>query len=179
MEHINKVFIATSIDGFIADKKGGIDFLHSVSNPENNDMGYSDFMSDIDAIIMGRNTFEIVNGFDMEWPYNVPVFVLSQTMNSIPEDLSSKVQLVKGKLSDILNYIHNTGAKKLYIDGGKTIQSFLKEDLIDEMTITIIPIVLGAGVPLFNGGEEMQFKCVSSNHLIGQVAQHKYIRLRG
>ncbi|MFZ9028067.1 MAG: dihydrofolate reductase family protein [Crocinitomicaceae bacterium] len=175
---MNKVFIATSIDGYIADKDGGIDFLHSVPNPTNDDLGYSDFMSDVDAIVMGRNTFDVVHGFDIDWPYTVPVFVLSERMNSVPEELQEKVKLVKGPLKEVLANIHKKGAKQLYIDGGKTIQSFLREDLIDEMTITIIPTILGDGVPLFEDLNELKFKCTDSKHLIGKVAQHTYKRTR-
>ena len=175
---MNKVFIATSIDGYIADKDGEIDFLHSVPNPTNDDLGYSDFMSNIDAIVMGRNTFEVVRGFDIEWPYSVPVFVLSERMKTVPDELKEKVKLVTGPLKEVLTVIHNTGAKQLYIDGGKTIQSFLRDDLIDEMTITIIPMLLGSGVRLFEDIDELKFKCTDSKYLIGQIAQHTYVRTR-
>ena len=173
----NKVFIATSIDGFIADKNGGIDWLHSIPNPENNDMGYSDFMNQVDALVMGRNTFEIVCGFDMDWPYQKPVFVLSNTLKSIPENLADKVFLVKGPLKDVLAEINSRGHQNLYIDGGKTIQSFLKEDLIDEMTITLIPYLLGGGIPLFGElDQKLKFECDSSKIYLNQVVQNKFIR---
>ncbi len=99
---------------------------------------------------MGRATFETVCGFDIEWPYDKTVFVLSNSLTHIPEKYKGKVELVKGSLSEILKEIHNRGYYNLYIDGGKTIQSFLKEDLIDEMIITIIPYLLGAGTTLFS-----------------------------
>ena len=81
----NIVYIATSLDGYIADKEGGLDWLNCVPNPHQDDMGFVDFMNSIDALVMGRNTFETVCGFDMPWPYNKPVFVLSNTLKSIPE----------------------------------------------------------------------------------------------
>ena len=80
MARSNKVFIATSLDGHIADKNGEIDWLHAIPNPDNIDMGYQDFITQIDAIVMGRNTFETVCNFDMDWPYEMPVFVLSNTV---------------------------------------------------------------------------------------------------
>jgi dihydrofolate reductase len=178
MEPKNKVFIASSIDGYITDENGGIDFLHSTPNPSNDDMGYSAFMSDIEAILMGRNTFEVICDFDIEWPYTVPVFVLSRKLNAVPDELSGKVHLVSGNPKKVLEIIHSTGVSQLYIDGALTIQTFLREDLIDEMTITIIPTILGSGIPLFNNLKEMKFKCVASHHLIGYVAQHKYVRMR-
>ena len=81
----NSVFIATSIDGYISDKNNGIEWLHSIPNPNNDDMGYIEFTNNIDALIMGRTTFEIVCGFDVDWPYDKPVFVLSRTLSEIPK----------------------------------------------------------------------------------------------
>ena len=71
----NRIFIATSLDGYIADSNGGIDWLHEIPNPEQLDMGFADFMAETDALVMGRKTFETVCGFDVEWPYSKPVFV--------------------------------------------------------------------------------------------------------
>ena len=149
MKNRNSVFIATSLDGYIADKNGAIDWLHSIPNPENLDMGYNDFTSRIDALVMGRTTFETVCAFDMDWPYKQPVFILSHTLKEIPEDYKNKAFLVKGILTDIIAEIHQKGYRRLYIDGGATIQGFLREDLIDEIIITVIPILLGGGTSLF------------------------------
>ena len=95
MNKKNSVFIATSLDGYIADKNGGIDWLHSIPNPENDDMGYVEFNNEIDALVMGRTTFETVLGFDVEWPYDKPVFVLSNKLKEIPESHKGKAFLVK------------------------------------------------------------------------------------
>jgi len=177
MEKKNKVFIATSLDGKIADKNGGIDWLHSIPNPYNNDMGYSDFFSKIDALVMGRTTFETVCGFDMDWPYQKPVFVLSNKLSSLPSKYEGKAEIVNGSLKEILNTIHKKGYYNLYIDGGKTIQSFLKEDLIDELTITTIPYLLGGGVSLFSDlPERLDFECVDSKIYLEQVVQNYFIR---
>ncbi|WP_424351606.1 dihydrofolate reductase family protein, partial [Lutimonas sp.] len=159
----NSVFIATSLDGYIADQDGGIDWLHSIPNPDQIDMGYGEFMAQTDALIMGRTTFETVCGFDMDWPYKKPVFVLSNSMRSIPKAYEDKAALVKGSLKEILYKINAKGYRSLYIDGGRTIQSFLSEDLIDEMTITIIPILLGGGIPLFSKlPDSLTFECVDT-----------------
>lgn len=179
MEKKNKVFIATSLDGYIADKDGGIDWLHAIPNPDHIDMGYGAFNSRIDALVMGRTTFETVCGFDMDWPYQKPVFVLSNSMPHIPEKYQDKAEVVKGSLNDILAKIHNKGYYNLYIDGGQTIQSFLKEDLIDEMTITIIPYLLGGGIPLFGTlPEKLEFECVDSNIYLGKIVQNQFVRKR-
>ena len=145
----NIISIATSLDGYIADKDGGLDWLHSIPNPENLDMGWADFIDRIDALVMGRKRFEKVCSFDCEWPYRKPVFVLSDSMKSIPEGYEGKAEPIKGSVSEVIEAIHQKGYNHLYIDGGVTVQSFLKEDLIDEIIITIIPILLGGGIPLF------------------------------
>ena len=175
----NKVFIATSLDGYIADKNGGIDWLHSIPNPDHIDMGYGEFMSQIDALVLGRTTFETVCGFDMEWPYKVPVFVLSNRLTEIPEGYEDKAELVKGSLKEILHKVHDKGHHSLYVDGGRTIQSFLKEDLIDEMTITIIPYLLGGGIPLFSKlSDSLEFECIDSKIYLDQVVQNRFVRRR-
>jgi len=177
MNKNNSVFIATSIDGYIADKNGGIDWLHSIPNPNNEDMGYVEFTKNIDALVMGRTTFETVCGFDIDWPYEKPVFVLSNTLNEIPESHKGKAFLVKGSLTEILKHIHQRGYHQLYIDGGATIQSFLKEDLIDEMLITIIPIVLGGGSSLFSElPKGLEFEFIESKIFLNQLTQNHYRR---
>jgi len=175
----NSIFIATSLDGYIADKNGGIDYLHSIPNPDGDDMGYSNFIAGIDAIVMGRTTFETVCSFDIDWPYTIPVFVLSNTLTEIPEPYKGKAYLARGPLTEVLASIHEQGFHNLYIDGGKTIQSFLQEDLIDEMIITTIPTLLGGGFPLFGDLiNPLQFKCAETNLLLKAVVQSRFVRVK-
>ncbi|UAB86028.1 dihydrofolate reductase [Zunongwangia sp. SCSIO 43204] len=179
MDKKNKVFIATSLDGYIADKNGGLDWLHSIPNPENDDMGYAAFNENIDALVMGRTTFETVIGFDVPWPYSKPVFVLSNSMKEIPESHKGKAFLANGTLTQILEQIHAKGHFNLYIDGGTTISNFLKEDLIDEMVLTRIPILLGGGHSLFSElSEQLKFKLVESKVFLNQITQSHYKRVK-
>ncbi len=174
---MNSVFIATSLDGYIADKNGGIDWLHAIPNPGKDDMGYIEFTNRIDALLMGRTTFETVLGFDIDWPYNKPVFVLSNKLKEIPESLKDKVFLVKGDLREIVKQIHEKGYKRLYIDGGTTIRNFLKEDLIDEMVLTTIPILLGGGSSLFSElPNELKFELLGTKTFLNQITQSHYKR---
>lgn len=143
------VYIATSLDGYIADKHGNIDWLTSIENPENLDFGFADFLSEIDVIVMGRTTFETIIGFDIEWPYAQPVFVLSNTINELPYSLPSNVNILSGNVSDIIKKLQDDGYNRVYIDGGKTVQGFINEGFIDELIITRIPILLGERIPLF------------------------------
>jgi dihydrofolate reductase len=177
MKKENKVFIASSLDGYIAGKSGEIDWLDMIPNPEGLDLGFVKFMSGIDALIMGRASFETVMGFGGEWLYKCPVFVWSSTLKSIPEGFGEKAELVTGSIQEILSVVHNKGYDRLYIDGGKTIQSFLKEDLIDEMIITTIPILLGGGIPLFGElSKRLEFEHVESKVLLNQLVQDHYSR---
>ncbi|NBO49599.1 MAG: dihydrofolate reductase, partial [Chitinophagia bacterium] len=136
-----KVFIATSLDGFIADKNGSVDFLYKYPEPSGEDMGYYNFMSTIDALVMGRKTFETVLGFGVEWPYTKPVFVWTTHLKSVPKELEAKVQFINGNPKQIISKLNEMNLHHIYIDGAKTIQSFLNEDLIDEMTITTVPLL--------------------------------------
>lgn len=175
----NSVFIATSLDGFIAGKNDELDWLSTFPEIDHIDTGYEGFTSQIDALLMGRNTYKVVEAFEGEWFYKKPVFVWSNSMTEIPERLSGKVFLVKGSIQEVLTEIHNKGFHHLYIDGGKTIQTFLAEDLIDEMIITTIPVLLGEGIPLFGSiPKKLVFKCVKTTLFFDKVAQNHFVRER-
>jgi len=142
-------------------------------------MGYAQFTSSIDAIVMGRTTYETVLGFGIDWPYKKPVYVLSNTLKVVPSELKDKIKLVKGDLTSVLKEIHNDGHYILYIDGGKTIQSFLNENLIDEMIITTIPILLGGGFPLFSDLDKpINFQCVRSNIFLDKIVQNNFVKTK-
>lgn len=179
MNPSNHVFIATSLDGYIADSKGGIDFLDTFPEINQIDSGYEKFMAGIDALVIGRTTFETVCGFEMDWPYQKPVFVLSTTLTAIPEKAKGKAEVVKGDLSEVLDQIHKKGYTRLYIDGGKTIQSFLQADLIDELIVTVIPVLLGSGIPLFGQiPNSLIFECQETTHFLDKIVQNRFVRKR-
>jgi dihydrofolate reductase len=145
---MNYVYMALSIDGYIATRDGGVEWLHEQPNPDNNDYGYSEFMEDIDALVMGCHTFEKGGTFG-EWHYEKKVFVLSSVLTEVPDELIGKVEFISSPLKEILSNLKSQGFNNLYIDGGLVIQSFLAEDLINELIVTRIPILLGGGIPLF------------------------------
>ena len=176
----NIVYIATSIDGYIAREDGSIDWLMDLPNPNKSDYGFSVFLERIDGIVMGRKSFETVLEFN-EWPYpkSKPIFVLSNSLDELPAGLSAKVEIVNGDLKLIIKRLKDRGINNLYIDGGKTIQNFLKEDLIDEMTITRIPILLGSGITLFDKNNlELIFEHTGTEVLNNMLARTKYLRKR-
>lgn len=143
------VFIATSLDGYIARTDGGIDWLLSRDHPDE-DHGYNAFIKDIDGLIMGRGTFEKALSFD-PWPYALPVVVMSKTLTfaKVPVHLRDKVRIVDLSPSQLMKSLEQEGWKRTYVDGGQVIQSFLREKLIADLVITTVPVLLGRGRPLF------------------------------
>lgn len=141
------VFIATSLDGFIARPDGNLDWLISRDDPAE-DHGYDAFIATMDCIIMGRGTFDSVLQFP-EWHYTLPVLVLSSTLQTIPGHLQGKVTSANLTPTEAMAHLATQGHKRAYIDGGQIIQSFLRARLIDTLTITTAPVLLGAGRPLF------------------------------
>jgi len=144
------VFIATSLDGFIAKADGDIQWLVTIPAPDTEeDYGFQAFFDSVDALVMGRKTYEVALTF-AEWPYaGKRVIVLSHGEPPVPERLIGQVEFMAGTPSELVHKLEGEGIKHAYIDGGKTIQGFLSAGLINEMTITTIPILLGEGIPLF------------------------------
>ncbi|GAB1857425.1 dihydrofolate reductase family protein [Flavobacteriaceae bacterium MHTCC 0001] len=175
----NIVFLGKSIDNYIAGKNGELDWLDMIPNPDQLDMGYHSLMNEVDAIVMGKNSFETVLGFDIDWPYQKHVFVLSRSLKNIPKKLQNKVTLLHGEEKDVLKAIHKKGYKNLYIDGGNVVQNFLKQDLIDELRLTTIPIILGEGIPLFDILPKcLEFEHVKTEVFYNQIVQSHYKRKR-
>lgn len=145
------VFVATSLDGFIAREDGRLDWLDAANSavPPGEDCGYGAFIATVDTLVMGRATMEKVLTFG-GWPYGeLPVIVLSRHGLALPYTLSETVSVSAESPPELVRRLAGQGKRHLYIDGGRVIQSFLEAGLIDELTITRIPVLLGAGRPLF------------------------------
>jgi dihydrofolate reductase len=142
----SSVFVGTSLDGFIARPNGDFDFLAPWEGEEH---GYHAFMATVDTILMGRHTYEKVLTFD-DWPYgSTPVVVLSSRPIGMPADRSAVVEHMAGSPKDIVSRLAARGATHLYVDGGITVQRFLQAGLIQRLIITRVPVLIGAGIPLF------------------------------
>ena len=143
------VFIATSLDGFIARNDGSIEWLLQRDDPSE-DHGYNLFIENIDAIIMGRGSFQSVRDFT-PWPYTRPVLVLTATLadQPVPRELEGKVRFSGSSPEEAMAMLEAEGCRRVYIDGGLVIQSFLRLGLISDMVITHIPVLLGSGRSLF------------------------------
>lgn len=173
------VFIATSLDGFIARKDGGLDWLISPDH-EGEDHGYDAFMQDIDAIVMGRGTYEAVLAFDA-WPYNKPVLVLSRVLatTEVPEVLKGKVSFADLTPSAALEYLGRDGASRVYVDGGQIVQAFLREGLVADMIVSRIPVLIGEGRSLFGAtGRDIALTHVGTQSFPSGLVQSCY-QVRG
>lgn len=141
------VFVGTSLDGFIARANGTFDFLHATGgDPEPH--GYEEFFATVDALVMGRKTFETVLAF-AKWPYGEkPVFVLSTApLAAAPH--GAVVERMSGAPADIVSQLAARGFNHVYVDGGTTIQGFLQAGMIDRLIIARVPVLIGTGIPLF------------------------------
>ena len=146
------VYVATSLDGYISGTHGELNWLIEYPNPEQSDFGFADLMNRVDAILMGRKTFEFVCKMDL-WPYTKPVYVLSNTLTETPQHLSEKAFLIRPNsehvAQSLLDSLQAQGISTLYIDGGQLVHTFIKENRVDEWVITRVPMILGSGIPLF------------------------------
>ena len=176
------VFIATSLDGFIARENGGIDWLSdgggsaAVQATDGGDYGYTAFFESMDAIVMGRNTYELARTFS-NWPYGkTPVIVLTSRPLKIPKELSKTVESMAGTPKAIADRLASRDLTQLYVDGGKTVQQFIDAGLIRRIIITRIPILLGSGIPLFgklkNG--DVRLRHVSTRTFSSGLVQSEY-----
>ena len=169
------VFLAVSLDGYIARQDGDIDWLLQRDDPTE-DHGYAAFIADKDWIVMGRGSYEKALTFD-QWPYDRPVLVLSRQLSdiAIPEALKGKVQLSSRTPGEVLADLALQNAHRVYLDGGLVIQSFLREGLVADMIITTVPVLLGAGKPLFGSlTRDIDLTLLSSRSFPSGLVQSHY-----
>jgi dihydrofolate reductase len=177
METERKVvlYIAMSLDGYIAKPNDDLSFL-SIVEQENEDYGYSDFIKTIDTIIIGRKTFDKVISMGYEYPHkDKDVYIITRTKRPNVETF----QYYSGDLKDLVLKLKNEQGKNIFCDGGaEIVNELLKENLIDEFIISIIPIILGDGVALFKKGyPEMNLKLIHSQHFDKGLVQLHFSRI--
>ncbi|NEO86703.1 MAG: dihydrofolate reductase [Spirulina sp. SIO3F2] len=171
------VFIAMSLDGFIARPNGELDWLDAANAKvsKDEDFGYHAFIKTVDVLVMGRKTYEYVLTCD-EWPYkDVPVIVLSRQPITFPANLPKTITCSSEEPPDLCNRLSQEGIQHIYVDGGITIQRFLAHGLINNLTITLIPTILGEGTPLFGSvPQDILLQCLSSYTFKSGFTQIKY-----
>lgn len=169
------VFIAISLDGFIARPDGDIGWLLQRDDPSE-DHGYTDFIADKDTIVMGRGSYEKVLTFDT-WPYDRPVIVLSKKLagTAVPEDLKGKLRFSSLEPKKVLEELARQNIQRVYVDGGQLVQSFLREGLVHDMVITTAPVLIGGGRPLFGElAHDIDLELVSSRSFPSGLVQSTY-----
>lgn len=166
------VFVGTSLDGFIARTSGDLDFLPPGGGEPH---GYDEFMATVDALVIGRKTFEAVLTFD-KWPYgDKPVFVLS-TRPLAPAPPDAVVERMSGAPADVVSQLAARGISHIYVDGGITIQRFLEAGLIQRLVITRVPVLIGTGIPLFGAvTRDIVLRHVATRHYASGLVQSEYI----
>ena len=165
------MFVGISVDGFIARTDGSFDFLDAGGNEPH---GFEEFWASVDALVMGRKTYETALSFGT-WPYGrKPVFVLStQPLASAPR--GAVVEHVSGDPRAIVAQLEARGIQHAYIDGGLTIQRFLEAGLIDRLTITRVPVLIGTGIPLFGPlSRDLKLEHVATRQFAGGLVQSEY-----
>jgi dihydrofolate reductase len=165
------VFIGTSVDGFIARPNGELDFLPPGGGEPH---GYEEFIDTVDALVIGRKTFDTVLSFD-KWPYGKkPVFVLSRG-SLAPAPVDAMVKHLSGDPEEILSRLEAQGVQHVYVDGGMTIQGFLRAGLIQRLIITRVPVLIGNGIPLFGDlAHDVKLHHVATRHYPSGLVQSEY-----
>jgi len=168
---IASVFVGTSLDGFIARLDVGLDWLPPGGGE---DHGYPEFLATVDALVIGRKTYETVLGFDA-WAYgDKPVFVLS-TRPLAAAPAGARVERMEGDPVAIAAALDARGVRHAYVDGGDTIQRFLRAGLVQRLVVTRLPVLLGEGIPLFGPtGRDVKLELVSTRAVGSGMVQSEY-----
>ena len=172
MERKVILFIAMSLDGYIAREDGDLEWLSVVDDPPQ-DYGYNDFLNSVDTVIMGRKSYQKVLSFGIDFPHkNKTCYVFSKTLSGADEN----VTFVNGNIFDFILELKNAPGKDIYLDGGSEIISeILKHNLIDTYIISVIPILIGNGIPLFKkGGDQIPLKLIKSTSFKSGLVQLEY-----
>jgi dihydrofolate reductase len=169
---MTSVFVGTSVDGFIARRSGAYDFL---SAGENEPHGYDEFIASVDALVIGRKTFETVLGFG-NWPYGDRLVVV---LSGAPLDFSTvrggRVEQMSGSPAEICSRLSARGFQHVYVDGGITVQGFLRAGLIQRITITRVPVLIGDGIPLFGSlPHDVLLRHIATQTYAGGVVKSEY-----
>lgn len=169
------VFIAISLDSFIARPDGDIDWLLQRDDPAE-DHGYQDFIADKDIIVMGRGSYEKVLTLG-PWPYDLPVMVLSERLagTPVPEELQGRVRFCNDAPKATVRKLAGENLRRIYVDGGQVVQSFLRERLIADMVITTVPVLIGSGKRLFGDlPEDIDLRLLASRSFASGLVQSTY-----
>jgi dihydrofolate reductase len=163
------VYIAMSLDGFIARADGSIDWLLPMQQ-SGDDYGHTRFMDSIDAIVCGRKTHETALGFPA-WPYRGKPCVVLSHREFVPHHGEERYE---GPLDALIDRLGEDGVRRIYVDGAQVIHQFLAAGLVDDLTVSVVPLLLGEGLSLFGGGSECWLRLVESRAFASGLVQLEY-----
>jgi dihydrofolate reductase len=169
------VFIATSLDGYIARRDHSLDWLTAYDNGGVG-YGYAEFMATVDTLVIGRGTYDVVLGFG-SWPYEGKRVVV---LTNRPAEAKQGAELCAATPAELAERLAREGTKHAYIDGGNVIRQFLVAGLVDAFTLNMIPVVLGDGIPLFApmGALDLHFELLGAQAYKTGVTQLRYAKSR-
>jgi dihydrofolate reductase len=170
------VFVGASVDGFLARKNGDMDFL---SEAEGVPHGFEEFQATIDAYVMGRRTFDWIRGWmrrhENRWPFDKPVFVLSRSPSRVKIPSGARCERLQGRPKRVCAALARRGYRSLYVDGGRTIQEFLRAGCVDRLIVTRVPVLIGGGVPLFGAlSHDVRLQHVKTRVIRQRFVQTEY-----
>lgn len=178
------VFMAMSLDGFIAGLDGDVSWLDQCGVPDAPlgdaaDMGFFALMQRVDCLLMGRGTAEKLASFQLtpeQWPYgDTPIYILSNSLGEVPKSLLGKAQLLQGSLQDALVDLERRGHQHLYVDGGALVRSCLEAGVVQRLVVTLAPILLGQGIPLFAGlHKPLKLRQLTTTRYANEFVQLEY-----
>ncbi len=169
-------FVAISLDGYIARLNNSLDWLETEYKTDHSeDYGYKKYISSVDCIVMGRNTFEKVVSFP-EWAYqNRRVIVLSKQWKQIPDQFAKLAELYTGTIELLTVELQNQGVRHVYVDGGITIQSAIQNKILNDICITTVPVLLGKGIRLFgNVRDDIELELLNTTSFASGFVQSRY-----
>jgi dihydrofolate reductase len=169
---VTAAFLGMSLDGFIAGPKDELDWLERGGGPPE-DHGFDPFFASVEALLIGRRTWEVVNGFP-EWPYREkPVNVLTHR----PGDGRHGERFVAGTPAAVLERLGAEGLRRVYVDGGQVVSQFLAAGLLDELTVSVLPVVIWKGIRLFSGvGPEQWLRLDGFRTWPSGLVQLRYVK---
>lgn len=167
-------YLGMSLDGFIAGPNDELDWLDELDHIPGVDYGYGAFMATVDALVMGRRTFETVVGLVEEWPYDKPVIVMSSTLSELPSHVR-ECEIFSGSPAEVVAVANERGWSKLYVDGGSLASSFANEGLLDELIVSVLPVALGTGISMFSTlADHTWLSLESTESFANGMVQHTY-----
>jgi len=164
-------FVGASVDGFIARRDDGLDWLDAAGNDPH---GYEEFIATVDVIVIGRRTYDVVLAFP-QWPYGAKTIVVLSSRPIAPPPQGAIVEQMSGGPAEIVERLSSRGFQHAYVDGGVTIQRFLRAGALQRLVVSRVPVLIGTGIPLFaETGGDVALKHIGTRAFPSGLVQSEY-----